>query len=286
MHRFSEDYSAKTFNRPTFNNLLSFLKQNKGKINKLVFLKWDRFSRNSIEALMTIQKLGNLGVVCEAVEQPLDMNIPENKLLQMIYLATPEIENDRRCINTANGIRRALKEGRYCNTAPFGYKYSRDETNKPLLVPNGHKAELVKEAFELFCTGLYAKEQIRKKLAHKGMTLSRSGFATVFDNLLYTGKIVVPAHKEEPEQIVEGVHQAIVSEALFQKAQVLSSKVKAIQSKPKTEREELLLRGSLVCPDCGGNLTGSASRSGIGNRFFLLPLQTGLQAQGFSTACQ
>ncbi|MCK9481726.1 MAG: recombinase family protein [Bacteroidia bacterium] len=218
VEHFSEDHSAKTFDRPTFKKLLSYLKQHKGKINKLVFLKWDRFSRNATEALIMIKQLKTLGVECEAMEQPLDLSIPENKLLLVIYLSTPEIENDRRSMNASNGMRRAMKEGRHCSTAPFGYKYTRDEKNKPLLIPDGHKADLVREAFELYCTGLYDKVQIRKMLAPKGMTLSRSRFATLFDNPIYAGKIVIPALNDEPRQVIDGVHRAIVSEALFQKA--------------------------------------------------------------------
>lgn len=267
IHRFSEDFSAKTFDRPTFKSLIEFLKRNKGVVTKLVFLKWDRFSRNITEALIMIKELNRLGVECEAIEQPLDLSIPENKLLLVIYLSTPEIENDRRGMNTSSGIRRALKEGRFCNVAPFGYKYSRDERNKPILVPDGHKADLIRESFELYCSGI-SKQEVRRMLAPKGMKLCRSRFSKMFDNVLYCGKILVSALGEEPETIIEGVHQAIITEEVFQKAQMLSGNSKAIQSKPKSSKEELPLRGHLVCPKCGNNLTGSGSKRITGKRHF------------------
>jgi site-specific DNA recombinase len=274
LERFSEDFSAKTFDRPTFKILVDFIKKNKGVVSKLVFLKWDRFSRNATEALIMIKELTRLGVECEAIEQPLDLSVPENKLLLVIYLSTPEIENDRRSLNTSSGIRRALKEGRYCNVAPFGYKYSRDERNKPILVPDGYKAELIKESFELYCSGI-SKQEVRRILAPKGIKLSRSRFSAMFDNVLYSGKILIPAHGDEPEAIIEGAHQAIISEELFQKTQILSSKSKAIQSKPKSTKVELPLRGFLVCPKCGNNLTGSGSRSQTGKRFYYYHCQNG-----------
>ena len=42
-----EDHSAKTFNRPQWKKLLVNLKKNKNKIDLVLFMKWDRFSRNA-----------------------------------------------------------------------------------------------------------------------------------------------------------------------------------------------------------------------------------------------
>ena len=36
--------------------------------------------------------LAKLGVEPQAIEQPLDLSVPENKMMLAIYLATPEIE--------------------------------------------------------------------------------------------------------------------------------------------------------------------------------------------------
>jgi site-specific DNA recombinase len=274
-YKFTDDHSAKSFDRPEFKKLIEYLKKNKGTVNKLVFLKWDRFSRNATEALIMIKKLKSYGVECEAIEQPLDLSLPENKLLLVIYLSTPEIENDRRSMNITSGIRRSLKDGRFCRTAPYGYKYSRDNSNRPVLVPNGIKAELIKESFELFSTGLYSKQEVRRMLMKKGMKLSKSGFPLIFDNIAYIGYIRIPAFKNEPEQIVKGIHQPLISEELFQRVQFVLGKKNSFLSKPKTAKEELPLRGFLICPLCKGNLTGSASRSRNGSRIFYYHCQSG-----------
>jgi site-specific DNA recombinase len=50
-----------------------------------------------------------MGTNPQAVEQPLDLNVPENKLILALYLAIPEIENDRRSLNTQMGMRRAKR---------------------------------------------------------------------------------------------------------------------------------------------------------------------------------
>lgn len=150
---FQEDYSAKTFDRPQFIQLLLFLKANKN-IRKLVLIKWDRFSRNVSDALNMLKTLQQLNVEVIAIEQPIDTKIPEQKMMLSIYLTAPEIENDRRSLNTMSGMRRAQKEGRWVSTAPCGYSLKRDERNKPILVKN-EKAEFVTMAYELFATGNY-----------------------------------------------------------------------------------------------------------------------------------
>jgi site-specific DNA recombinase len=163
-----------------------------------------------------------MGVSVDAAEQPIDLSIPENKLMLSFYLTAPEVENDRRAMNTTNGMRRAKLEGRWVAGAPFGYKFSRDETNKPLLVKN-EKAALVKEAFELYATAIYDKEEVRKKLVKKGMSLSRSAFWHMLHNVIYCGLIKVEADKTEPEVLVKGVHEGIISEDLFDQVQLVAS---------------------------------------------------------------
>jgi DNA invertase Pin-like site-specific DNA recombinase len=194
---YEDGHSAKTFERPEFIKLLAFVKSNKGFIQKLFVVKWDRFSRDMAGALAMINTLKKYGVEVEAIEQPLDDDIPENLLMKAIYLATPQVENARRSLNTKNGMRKALKEGRWMATAPFGYKNSRDNNNKPVINIKEEKAALVREAFELYATGVYEKEELRKKLKPKGMSLSKNSFSEMLRNPVYCGKIRVPEYKDE-----------------------------------------------------------------------------------------
>src|SRR5690606_30060432 len=52
-----EDHSAKTFIRPEWKKLESSLKKSKGKVDLVLFTKWDRFSRNAGDAYQMINKL-------------------------------------------------------------------------------------------------------------------------------------------------------------------------------------------------------------------------------------
>ena len=74
-----EDHSAKTFNRPEWLELLLDIKKKRGAIDLSLFTKWDRFSRNAGDAYHMITTLRKFGAEPQAIEQPLDLSVPENK---------------------------------------------------------------------------------------------------------------------------------------------------------------------------------------------------------------
>lgn len=57
---FTEDYSAKSFERPSFNALLEYAEKNKANLDYLLVLKWDRFSRNATESYQMLNKFKKL----------------------------------------------------------------------------------------------------------------------------------------------------------------------------------------------------------------------------------
>lgn len=73
-----EDHSAKTFNRPEWSRMLADLRRVKGRPDQILFIKWDRFSRNVSESYQMIGVLAKLNVQPVSIEQPLDMSIPES----------------------------------------------------------------------------------------------------------------------------------------------------------------------------------------------------------------
>jgi site-specific DNA recombinase len=159
-----EDHSAKTFNRPEWDKLLFELRKHKGKTDLILFTKWDRFSRNAGDAYQMISTLRKLGVEPQAVEQPLDLSIPENKMMLAFYLAAPEVENDRRALNVFHGMRRAKKGGRWMATAPIGYINKTSESGRKYIAHKEPEASIMRWAFQELSKGIYAADQIRKEI--------------------------------------------------------------------------------------------------------------------------
>jgi site-specific DNA recombinase len=256
-----EDHSAKTFNRPAWTNLLADLKKTKGRFSDLVlFTKWDRFSRNAGDAYQMISTLKSFGIEPQAIEQPLDLSIPENKLMLAIYLSTPEVENDRRALNVLHGMRRARKEGRWMASAPIGYKNSITENGKKVIVPKEPDASIIKFSFEKIATGQFSTEQIWKAARENGLRCGKNNFLLAMRNPVYCGKITVPKYKDEEMHIVQGLHQPLISEHLFYEVQDVMDGRKRKQGTKFVSLDQLPLRGYLLCSRCNRVLTGSASK--------------------------
>jgi len=257
---FIEDYSAKTFFRPEWKKLMVHLRKHRGKSDLLLFTKWDRFSRNTSDAYQMIAYLKKLGVDPQAIEQPLNLDVPENKMMLAVYLTTPEIENDRRGLNTKAGIRQAKKEGRYTNKAPLGYINRIREDGRRYIALKEPEASVMRWAFEQLAEGIFSGEHILKAVIAKGIPCSKNNFYTILRNPVYCGKIVVPKYKDEEMRLVQGLHKPLISEALFFRVQGILDTRKRQYGFPIATPDDLPLRNFLKCPKCTRMLTGSASK--------------------------
>ena len=266
VYTFREDYSAKNFERPAFNRFLEHAKKCKGGIDLLLFTTWDRYSRNIMDAYTMIDRLKKLGIVPNAIEQPIDLSIPENKAILAMYLVIPEIDNDRRSIKIRGGMRAALKAGRWSRQAPFGYRNTRDDNNRPIIVPS-MDAINVKWAFEQVANKV-PQSDVLAEWKKRGFNVSRSRLSTMLRLPIYLGKIEIPAYEDEPYQLVDGIHEPLISERLFQQVQsVLNSGMAGCRTVKNQKDSKLPLRGMLKCSKCGEKVTGSRSRSCTGVRY-------------------
>ena len=255
-----EDHSAKTFERPEFKKILISFRKNRGLVDVLLFTKWDRFSRNAGDAYGMINILNKLGVEPQAIEQPLDLEVPENKLMLAFFLAAPEVENDRRSLNVISGMRRAQKEGRIMGKAPIGYKNQINGDGVKTVVPNPATSPIVRWEFEQISEGKFTTEAIIQQALNKGLKTARNNVWHAIRNPIYYGKIKLPAYKSEEEQLISGLHIPLITEALFNEVQdVLDGKKKKRRTIMLVD-EKFPLKGFLACPHCGKTLTASSSR--------------------------
>ncbi len=253
---YQDDCSGKNFNRPQFENLLNDLKQKKLKIKELWCIRIDRFSRHTLSTLNMIEKLKTFGVNIRFIENDLDLTIPENLIAYMLNMVMPQVENERRGLNTRAGMRQALREGNWVWKAPKGYKNNTIDKTIEL----SDDAVFIKKAFSEVALNLKPLEIIRKELVSEGFVCSKQQFYNLLRNPFYKGKIKINEWKEEVEEIVEGNHKAIISSELFNKVQNILSGNSRKQSKPKKNNAKFPLRGHLICNTCGKNLTASSPK--------------------------
>src|SRR5690606_21243200 len=199
---YQDDHSAKTFERPAWAQLLARVES--GRVpdaDAVLVVKWDRFSRDATGALSMIRRLEARGVAVQAVEQPIDSSVPEQLMMLAIYVAAPEVENRRRSLATKQGMRRAMREGRYVNVPPKGYARGTDAEGRYLIVP-GEDAGFVREAFRLADETDLPVNVIARRLRKAGFRCSKNQMHLLLKNPLYVGRLVIPAWRGEPEEEV------------------------------------------------------------------------------------
>jgi site-specific DNA recombinase len=270
VYKLKEDHSAKSFDRPEWKKLIEKIKSKEIEVDEILFTSWDRFSRDLTGALNMIQYLKAKKIVPQSIEQPIDYNIPENLFMLAIYLANPDVDNQRRSIKVRGGIRQGLKQGRWARPPFYGYISAKNAEGSHIIIPDPVKAPIVREIFERVANGVSQKE-IRDDFKAREIIISRNNICKILKRILYAGKIVVPALDNEPMQIVEGIHEPIISEKLYyQVQQELTGNRKARgKSIPKYEklRDDLHLRGIINCNCCGETLTASFSKGKMGKRY-------------------
>lgn len=256
---YREDFSAKDFNRPEWKKLLAMIRKKPFDENNILFIKWDRFSRNAEYAYEMIGILRKYNTIAMAIDQPIDFSIPESTVMLAVYLAIPEAENSRRALNTANGMRRAKQLGRYPNRAPRGLINLTALDGKKYIAPNQPEAGIVDWVFHQLVKNSFKLAEVRRMAWAKGLKCSPSYFVRLIRNPVYCG--LIPLSSDSGEiQMIKGIHEPLVSEALFYEVQNIINSKRKLTCKTDELKTMFFLKGYLTCPVCNRKLRGSFSR--------------------------
>jgi site-specific DNA recombinase len=260
-----EDHTGKDdFNRPKWNQITNYIKKNKNAVQGIVCLRWDRYSRNVVEALMTMNDLKKKGVSIITIEETINYDDPADKLRLHISLSFAEMESNKNSKRTTESTRRCRLDGCWTGCAPFGYLNHRDALNRSTLKPHPENSKIVKEIFEKYATGLYTRDELRKQYT-KVKGLSKNNFINIFKKPVYCGKIEVPALYDEPKEIVRGLHFPIISEELFNKVQgILIGNTRKMEFN-KANIEQYPMKNLFLCSEHNRMITASGSRSRNGS---------------------
>lgn len=257
---YREDFSAKTFNRPEWKRLMAVIRSKSSNEDKhILFIKWDRFSRNIEYAYEMLGILRKYNTMAMAIDQPLDLSVPESTVMLAVYLSVPEAENSRRALNTAAGIRRAKLMGRYPNKAPLGYINVTTIDGKKIIALKKPESDILRWVFRQLAKNIHRVEDIRKMADEKGLKCSRSHFFRLIRNPIYCGLIPIKFNSGE-QDLVKGTHDPLISETLFYEVQRIITTKRKVTAREDLLKTTFFLRGVLECPYCERKLTGSFSR--------------------------
>ena len=265
-----ESHTAKHYymKRPLLKEVYNFCKKNKRRSPMLLFLKWDRYSRNLEFAMQHIRIMREeYKLELNSVENYVDFNSPDWPTLIGVYCGNAQSENTKISQRTRDGIHGTLESGRISGRAPRGYinKQETDCNGKTIakyVAIDWNIARGIQKAFNAIAEGVISANYARKKYCPN---IAESTFLDLLRNPFYMGKVRVPAYKDLPEHLVDGIHEPLITEEVFYRVQDILDGKKT--KKPKLERSinpDLFLRKFITCPVCGHALTGSASRGNGG----------------------
>ena len=259
-----EDYSAKhcDMRRPRMKKIYEFCKQNPGKVDSILFLRWDRYSRN-VEFAFTYKRLfmDELGVDINAVEEPIDFAATDWAMWLSIRCGVAQTEDQKISRRTQEGTHEHLMRGEWCGRAPRGYiniKANEDAGTDHFVAIDPKVAPIIREVFSQVAEGIETPMSIKRRLLPQA---SKTSFFNMLRNKFYVGIIEVPAFDFYPACEVRGKHEPIIDNETFKAVQdVMGGKRKKKPKMHKPNNPNLYLRKYLVCPKCGHRITGATSK--------------------------
>ncbi|MCI7060846.1 MAG: recombinase family protein [Lachnospiraceae bacterium] len=269
--------------RNEFNQMMEDIKTGKDKVSYVLVFKLSRFGRNAADVLSTLQTMQDFGVNLICVEDGIDSSKDAGKLMISVLSAVAEIERENIRIQTMEGRIQKAREGKWNGGfPPYGYKLVNG-----FLEINEEEAPAIRTIFEQYVGTDMGSTGIARYLEKHGIhKIPRdNGKNPLFDaalirkiikNPVYCGKIAYGRRKTEKvhgtrneyklvEQddfiVVDGIHEGIISEELWQKAQIKSvAQAKKYEHVNKAKGTKMhLLSGLVKCPICGAGMYGNKS---------------------------
>jgi site-specific DNA recombinase len=269
--------------RVAFNNMMNDIKAGKDGVEFVLVFKLSRFGRNAADVLNSLQTMQGFGVNLICVEDGIDSSKEAGRLMISVLSAVAEIERENIRVQTMEGRMQKAREGKWNGGfAPYGYSLIDGK-----LEINEEEAEAIRVIFDQYVNTNLGANGIAKYLENHGIhkIARQNGRNPLFDaalirrivqNLVYCGKIVYGRRRTEKvhgtrndyRQVykdnylqVDGLHEAIISEDIWEQAQVKveaqAKKYEKINS-PRGEKIHLL-SGLLKCPICGAGMYGNKS---------------------------
>jgi site-specific DNA recombinase len=241
--RFEERETAAKQGRPVFLDMLKLLRL--GRADGVVIHKIDRSARN----LKDWADLGSLidnGIDVHFASESLDLNSRGGRLSADIQavVASDYIRNLSE--EAKKGLYGRLKQGLYPFRAMIGYQDT--GSGKPKIV-DPLTAPLIRRAFELYASGVWGLVDLSDEMNRAGLRtktgkkVTKTALGWILHNPFYMGVM----HIKKTNEMYPGIHQPIVTKALFDQVQnVFTGK-----NRKKEKRHFFVFRRLISCERCG-----------------------------------
>ncbi len=252
---FEETETAAKQGRRIFSRMLRLLEH--GEADGVVIHKIDRSARN-LKDWANLGELIDRGIDVQFVHDSVDLRSRGGRLSADIQavVAADYIRNLRDEVR--KGFYGRLKQGLYPLPAPIGYLDRGPGKPKEL---DPVRAPLVRQAFELYSTATVGLKKLRIELNRRGLRsrsgkpLSLTGLSTMLNNPFYMGLIRI----RRTNETFEGVHQPLISKALFDRVQaILRGKTVS-----RSVKYDFVFRRFVRCASCKYHLIGERQKGHV-----------------------
>ena len=268
--------------RPQFLQMLKDIESGKDKVEFVLVFKLSRFGRNAADVLSSLQRMQDFGVNLICVEDGIDSSKDSGKLMISVLSAVAEIERENILVQTMEGRRQKAREGKWNGGfAPYGYKLvdgylyiADDEVDVIRIIFDKY----VNTTMGASAVATYLNEHgyVKKKRQNNTLDMFSAHFIkSILDNPVYCGKLAYGRRKNEKiagtrnqyhivkqddYPVYDGVHEAIVSEEVWQMAQRKRQETGVKSEKIYNQEHENILSSILRCPVCGAAMYGNVNR--------------------------
>lgn len=229
-----------------------------GKIDLVIFTRFDRFTRNPEEYFKMMETMNDAGVQWKAINQPeLDLNTDMGQTLILFYLGMgrQEIANISERIKATAAVR--IQKGSPITGSqnlPFGFTIGHDDRGNKIVIRDPEQEAVVWEyihRYELKQSHRLAMEHCNEMF---GLSIGYNAFRNMMKNTLMYG------HYKGVDNYCKGY----VTKERFDSWAIINSKNVRVGKGRKT----YIFTQLCVCGECGRRMTGTYITSRTGDLYY------------------
>lgn len=250
---FEERETASKTGRPIFGDMMNTLVS--GAAEGLVLHKVDRTARNFSD-WSRLHEIAQLGIKVYFAADSLDFGTRGGQLLADIQMALAADYSRNLSQEVKKGLYGRIKKGIYPFRAPLGYL---DTGGGHVKAVDPIKAPLVRQVFELYCSGDYSITSLTEEMRRRGLKgygdalVVRRNIESILRNPFYCGKMLIC------RKLYQGTHEPLITATQFRKA----AAIKTDRTSKKSTRHNMLFRGLIRCGGCRRIVTGERQKGRI-----------------------
>lgn len=227
-------------NRPELQRMIQDAE--KGKFDRIIFIKLDRFFRSVAEYHECMKRISP--VIWSTTEEEYDLTTANGRMLVNMKLTIAEMEADQtgERIDIVNEYK--LSTGQpLTGSMPFGFKIVKDDTGKKKIIRHPEEEPILRDAIQYCLTHQSKKKTLVYLHVKHHISFSYNSLSRLFANPMLYG-----AYRDNPTYC-----EAYIDKDTFERLQDITTR----NVKDNTaEDRAYIFSGLIKCPHCGNRMSG------------------------------